>query len=112
LNALLVCGCLSGDDGYFRVETIFLFDHLANRIFVTIAIQDYEFDIFGRQSIGQFFGGRYPMTMGCVTRVAQRPVDEFDVVLIFTQHGNRDALAPVQFPFPGNGDVPLMSVFC
>jgi hypothetical protein len=50
--------------------------------------------------------------MRCMTGVSQRSVDDFDIVLIFGQHGNRYTLMPVQIPFPGIGEFPMISIFC
>ena len=62
--------CLHGDYGNFGVVAIFLFDDLANRVGVMVAIENQQFDVPGGERIGQPNGVGCPMAMCCVTRIA------------------------------------------
>ena len=55
---------------------------------VAIAVQDQQFDVFSRQGVGQSVGSGYPMAMRHMARVTQRTINNFDVVLIFSQYGD------------------------
>ena len=96
LDRVLVDFLAQCDHGDFRVEAVFLLDDPANSLGVTVAIDDYQFDLLGRQRVVELAGPIDPVTMGSMAAVAERAVDECHVVLVLGQHGDRDAVAVVQ----------------
>ena len=63
---------------------------------IAVAVDDDEFDLLGREGVVQFAGPVDPVTMRGMAAVAERTVDECDVVLIFGQYGYGNAVGVVQ----------------
>jgi hypothetical protein len=61
-----------------------------------IAIQYQQFDMLGDECVTDFRGFADPMTVCSMTGIAKRAIDQRNIVLIFSQNGNRYALTPVQ----------------
>ena len=94
-----------------------MFDYLSNRVRVAFAVENDQVDALGTQRLVEFPRTFDPMAVCDVACIAQSTVYSLDVVLIFSQDGNRYDLSLVQMivsvlrPWRqyarGGGDAPM-----
>ena len=73
-----------------------MFDYLSNCVRVAFAVENDQVDAIGAQRLVEFPRTFNPMTVCDVPCIAQSTVYSLDVVLIFSQDGNRYDLSLVQ----------------
>ncbi len=76
------------DDGNLGVMAILLLDDFADRVGVSVAIQDQQLDVLGVERLAEIFRLADPVAMGGVARIAQRAVNQRDIVLSLGQDGD------------------------
>ena len=104
---------LHRDDRDFGVVAVFLLDDRPDGIGVAIAVDDQEFDPPRGERVGQAVRAFSPVAVRRVPGIAQRSINECNVVLVVTQDGDKNTVAPVQILVPVNrGRAPVISVFC